>query len=201
MCLPARNESSPSARRASLGAGHTLPMDVADHFAVLHTLSHTPQLIQQPSLAATSPPPTMSWPSWNRPMGALAVPTPAKRDEGQPANSTYWMDISAVDGFWAFVEAKYFVYETMSSLEWSETNHTAWTFVLNRTYTNETLLALQKAQRGADSEVSRSERRSADRSMRMLSSASMPARSNSSSKARSTTARSASTDRVHSSRM
>lgn len=96
----------------------------------------------------------MSWLAWNRPTGALAVPTPAKRDEGQPSNTTtYWMDISAVDGFWAFVEAKYFVYESWSSMDYSVKNHTAWTFVLNRSYTNTTLLDLQKAQRGADSEV------------------------------------------------
>lgn len=95
----------------------------------------------------------MSWLGWNRPTGSLVVPTPAKRDEGQ-ANSTYWMNITAVDGYWAFVHARQFVYEGIAALEVSEVDPTKWTFIPNRDYTNETLLAQQQAQRGPDAEVS-----------------------------------------------
>lgn len=95
----------------------------------------------------------MSWLGWNRPTGSLVVPTPAKRDEGQ-ANSTYWMNITAVDGYWVFLHASQFVYEGTAALEVSEEDPTEWTFILNRNYINATLLAQQQRQRGPDAEVS-----------------------------------------------
>lgn len=94
----------------------------------------------------------MSWLGWNRPTGPLEVPTLAKR-EG-PATSTYWMDVSAVDGMWTFTIGNLFTYETYASRDVAEKDPSLWTFVLNREWRNETLIAMQRQQGGDDSVVS-----------------------------------------------